>query len=185
MSSGNRKIYRLSRKGNRRLNFATHLAALTQIRHQHSDGRAYDEKKIAEGTTHQEALRTLQRRVSDAIYAALAAGPRQAAALPGAREGNRGTTLSPGRPVHTPSTGSSDKPLPGLAPPYGPPPSPAAAAGSPTTSRSPASSPPPAAPARHRPSKQAVATAAGDSSRTTHTRNHRPKTTSNKPSRTS
>ena len=39
---------------------------------------------------------------------------------PRAREGNRGTTLSPGRPAHTPHTGSSDKPLPGLPPPYGP-----------------------------------------------------------------
>jgi len=37
-----------------------------------------------------------------------------------AREGNRGTTLSPGRPAHTPSAGASDKPLPGLPPPYGP-----------------------------------------------------------------
>src|SRR6516162_7518064 len=36
-----------------------------------------------------------------------------------AREGNRGTALSPGRPAHTPSAGSSDKPLPGLPPPYG------------------------------------------------------------------
>jgi hypothetical protein len=32
---------------------------------------------------------------------------------PGAREGNRGTTLQPARPDHTPGTGSSDKPLPG------------------------------------------------------------------------
>jgi hypothetical protein len=39
---------------------------------------------------------------------------------PRAREGNRGTSLSPGRPVHTPHTGSSGKPLPGLPPPYGP-----------------------------------------------------------------
>ena len=33
-----------------------------------------------------------------------------------AREGNRGTTLQPGRPAHTPTTGSSGKPLPGLPP---------------------------------------------------------------------
>ena len=31
-----------------------------------------------------------------------------------AREGSRGTALSPARPAHTPGTGSSDKPLPGL-----------------------------------------------------------------------
>ena len=33
--------------------------------------------------------------------------------VPRAREGNRGTTLQPARPAHTPGTGSSDKPLPG------------------------------------------------------------------------
>ena len=39
---------------------------------------------------------------------------------PTAREGNRGTTLSPRRPAHTPSAGSSDKPPPGLPQPYDP-----------------------------------------------------------------
>jgi hypothetical protein len=33
-----------------------------------------------------------------------------------AREGNRGTTLQPGRPAHTPNAGTSGKPLPGLPP---------------------------------------------------------------------
>ena len=35
-----------------------------------------------------------------------------------AREGNRGTALSPARPAHTPHAGSSDKPLPGHIPAY-------------------------------------------------------------------
>ena len=35
---------------------------------------------------------------------------------PGARQGNRGTTLPPGRPARTPTTGSSGQPLPGLPP---------------------------------------------------------------------
>ncbi len=51
MSSGNRKVHRLSRRGNRRLNHAIHMAAVTQIRYRHSDGRAYYDKKIAEGKT--------------------------------------------------------------------------------------------------------------------------------------
>ena len=38
----------------------------------------------------------------------------------GAREGNRGTTLSPARPAHTPSASSSDKPLPSPGSAYGP-----------------------------------------------------------------
>ena len=73
VSSGDRKIYRLSLRGNRRINHAIHMAAITQIRHSHSDGRAYYEKKIAEGKTHKEALRCLKRKISDAIYARLRA----------------------------------------------------------------------------------------------------------------
>src|SRR6266567_517957 len=38
--------------------------------------------------------------------------------VPRAREGNRGTTLSPARPAHTPNASSSAKPLPDLSPPY-------------------------------------------------------------------
>src|SRR5215469_12349514 len=38
---------------------------------------------------------------------------------PRAREGTRGTTLSPARPAHTPNASSSAKPLPGLTSPYG------------------------------------------------------------------
>ena len=59
VSSGNRKICRLSRRGNRRVNHAIHMTAITQIRHKHSDGRAYYDKKLAEGKTHKEALRCL------------------------------------------------------------------------------------------------------------------------------
>jgi transposase len=51
VSSGNHKLYRLSRRGNRRLNHAIHMAAVTQISHRHSDGRAYYERKLAEGKT--------------------------------------------------------------------------------------------------------------------------------------
>ena len=49
--SGNRKIHRLSLRGNRRINHAIHMAAITQIRHSHSQGRAYYDKKLAEGKT--------------------------------------------------------------------------------------------------------------------------------------
>jgi transposase len=82
VSSGPRKIYRLSRRGNRRLNHVIHMAAVTQIRYRHSDGRAYYERKLAEGKTPKEALRALKRRVSDAIFARLQADARQAAAGP-------------------------------------------------------------------------------------------------------
>ena len=83
VSSGNRKIHRLSLRGNRRINHAIHMAAITQIRHQHSEGRAYYDKKLAEGKTHKEALRSLKRQISDAIFARLQADARQAAAARG------------------------------------------------------------------------------------------------------
>ena len=50
-SSGGRVTHRLSRRGNRRLNHALHCAAITQIRHRHSPGRGYYERKLAEGKT--------------------------------------------------------------------------------------------------------------------------------------
>jgi len=59
VSSGSRKIHRLSLKGNRRVNHALHMAAIAQIRHPHSDGRAYHERKLTEGKTCKEALRCL------------------------------------------------------------------------------------------------------------------------------
>jgi transposase len=68
VSSGGRTVHRLSRRGNRRINHALHLAAVCQIRQPHSDGRAYFDRKIAEGKTKKEALRSLKRHVSNAIY---------------------------------------------------------------------------------------------------------------------
>jgi len=91
VSSGGRKIWRLSRRGNRRLNHAIHMAAVTQIRHRHSQGDAYYQKKLAEGKTGKEALRALKRQVSDAIYACLQADARRDAAhvkSPGGQPGN-------------------------------------------------------------------------------------------------
>jgi hypothetical protein len=68
------------------------MAAITQIRHSHSDGRAYYDKKTAEGKTHKEALRSLKRRISNAIYARLQADAHPAAQAaitgPGGQPGN-------------------------------------------------------------------------------------------------
>src|SRR6266571_631956 len=89
VSSGGRKIYRLSRRGNRRLNHAIHMAAVTQIRYRHSPGRAYYDKKLAEGKTPKEALRALKRQISDAIFACLQADARRAAAAPAKSPGGQ------------------------------------------------------------------------------------------------
>lgn len=68
VSSGGRITQRLSRRGNRRLNHAIHMAAVTQIRHPHSEGRTYFDRKLAEAKTNKEALRALKRQVSNAVY---------------------------------------------------------------------------------------------------------------------
>ena len=67
-SSGGRVFHRLSLRGHRRLNNAIHMVAISQIRQPHSEGRAYFERKVAEGKTKREALRSLKRHVSNAIY---------------------------------------------------------------------------------------------------------------------
>jgi len=99
VSSGQRKICRLSRRGNRRLNHAIHMAAVTQLRHRHTRGRACYDKKLAEGKTPEEAMRALKRQISDAIFARLRTGARRAAARvegPGGQPGNGSVTSAAG-----------------------------------------------------------------------------------------
>ncbi len=78
-SSGGRVVHRLSRRANRRLNHALHMAAVTQIRHHHSPGRPYFDRKLAEGKTPKEALRALKRRLSDVVWRSLVADAQRAA----------------------------------------------------------------------------------------------------------
>jgi transposase len=66
-SSGPRTRHRLNPRGNRKLNHALHLAAVTQVRHD-TPGRAYYQRKITEGKSKKEALRALKRRISDAVW---------------------------------------------------------------------------------------------------------------------
>ena len=67
-SSGGRIVHRLSRRGNRQLNHAIHLVAICQIRQTNSEGRIYFERKVAEGKTKREAIRSLKRHISNAAY---------------------------------------------------------------------------------------------------------------------
>jgi transposase len=70
------------------------MAAVTQVRHRHSEGRAYYDRKVGEGKTGKEALRALKRRISDALFAAMVADARrerlesQASGGPGGQTGN-------------------------------------------------------------------------------------------------
>lgn len=75
VSSAGKKRHRLSLRGNRKLNHAIHMAAITQIRNE-TPGRVYYDKKIAEGKTRKEALRALKRRISDVVYQRLVADQR-------------------------------------------------------------------------------------------------------------
>ncbi|MDO8388937.1 MAG: transposase [Actinomycetota bacterium] len=72
-SSSGRTVHRLSRRGNRTLNHALHMIAVTQIRFAHSEGRAYYDRKIADGKTSREARRALKRQISDRVYRQLRA----------------------------------------------------------------------------------------------------------------
>ena len=63
------------------------MAAVTQIHHRHSQGRAYYDKKLAEGKTPKEALRSLKRQVSNAIFACLQADAARDKG-PGGQQGN-------------------------------------------------------------------------------------------------
>jgi transposase len=121
VSSGERKIHRLSLRGNRRLNHAIHMAAVTQIRHKHSPGRACSEKKIAEGKTRKEALRALKRQLSDAIYLRLKAGTARSAPPqadgPGGQSGNgSGSSAAGSHPGHRLFGQATPGPAPSLRP---------------------------------------------------------------------
>jgi transposase len=102
VSSGKRKVYRLSLRGNRRLNHAAHMTAVTQVRYPHSQGRAYYDKKIAEGRTAKEALRALKRQVSDAFYKHLKADAARAKS-PGGQAGNDSVASAAGSHPKTPT----------------------------------------------------------------------------------
>jgi transposase len=66
-SSGTKNRHRLNPRGNRQLNHALHLIAVTQVAHD-TAGRVYYARKLAEGKTGKEALRALKRRISDAVW---------------------------------------------------------------------------------------------------------------------
>jgi len=89
VSSGDRQHHRLSRGGNRQINMVLHMMAVVQLRN-HTEGRAYYDRKVAAGKSHNEAMRCLKRRLSDIVYRALLDDYVTAKATgPG---GHRGTT---------------------------------------------------------------------------------------------
>ena len=71
-SSGERTRHRLSRSGNRSLNYALHMAARVQTMHP-SPGRTHYQRKRAEQKTSAEALRSLKRQLAKVVYRQLRA----------------------------------------------------------------------------------------------------------------
>jgi len=113
-SSGEQNRHRLSRAGNRRMNHMIHIAAVTQLRLD-TEGRAYYRRKRAEGKKPLEALRSLKRRISDAIYRQLLADAQIAAdQVPGASPGGHcGASQESSAVDLHPRIDTSDQPLPG------------------------------------------------------------------------
>ena len=108
VSSGDRKIYRLSRRGNRQLNHAIHMAAVSQIRYRGTEGRACYEKKIGEGMTGKNALRALKRKISDVLYARMIRDARGVAGEdPGGHSGNDAASSAAGSHPGTPALRTS------------------------------------------------------------------------------
>jgi transposase len=71
--SGDRRgKVRLNRGGNRTVNTALHMIAVTQIRGL-GPGQAYVERLMGRGKTRTEAVRLLRRRLSDVVFRALGA----------------------------------------------------------------------------------------------------------------
>jgi transposase len=99
----------VNRGGNRRLNHAIYMAAVTQLRNP-GPGRDYYLRKIAAGKKRKDALRCLKRRISDAIYRQLQADAQTVERGPG---GHLGATTKISAADPTPTVDSSIKPQPG------------------------------------------------------------------------
>jgi transposase len=114
-SPGEQARHRLSRAGNRRINPAPPMMAITQIRYPGTGGRRYYERTRAEGKTPKEALRCLKRRLPGLAYRQLVTGAR-------GRIGACGSPTTP-RPTPPASTSPASR-SPRAAPPSRPAPRP-------------------------------------------------------------
>jgi transposase len=122
VSSGNRRVHRLSRRGNRQLNHAVHMAAVTQIRNPGTAGYDYYQRKLAEGMGRKAALRSLKRKISDTLYQRLIADDLASRKDPGGQTGNDSDSSAAGSHPAAPTLRTShsrvtDQPTTATAPP--------------------------------------------------------------------
>jgi transposase len=69
VSSGDVQRHRLSRAGDRQMNYALHVMAMAMAQIKRATpGRDYYQRKRASGKTHKEAMRCLKRRLADVVY---------------------------------------------------------------------------------------------------------------------
>src|SRR5690348_14994008 len=111
-SSGDQVRHRLSRAGNRQINRVLHIMARVQLRNP-TEGRAYYERKKADGKAPMEAMRCVKRRLSDIVFQTMLNDAVRATATtsgtgPGGQRGHDSDSSATGSHPHT---GSSDKSL--------------------------------------------------------------------------
>ena len=103
---------RVNLGGNRRLNHALHIAAITQARYP-GPGRDFYLRKLAEAKTKKEALRALKRRISDSVYRQLLADADARDTVGTGPGGQMGAALSSSAADRSPVISTSDRPQPG------------------------------------------------------------------------
>ena len=81
IASADSSRHRLSRYGDRQLNSAIYTVAMVQIRMPASAGRAYYDKKVAEGASHRCATRALKRHLAGHLWRIMLADQNRAAQM--------------------------------------------------------------------------------------------------------
>lgn len=82
VASADKQRHRLSRSGDRSLNAAIHIVAVTQARTPSSPGYAYHQRKMAEGKSSREAMRCLKRQVAKRLWRTMRDNFEQRLAMP-------------------------------------------------------------------------------------------------------
>lgn len=122
-SSNDQIRHRLSRAGNRQINRVLHIMATVQLRNP-TPGRAYYDRRKADGKTSMEAMRALKRRLSDVVFRTMLDDALRPASTTGTATaatemtgpgGHSGTATSSSAVDSNPSIDASEKSLPGPA----------------------------------------------------------------------
>ncbi|HEX8863097.1 MAG TPA: IS110 family transposase [Actinomycetes bacterium] len=119
-SSGDQVRHRLSRAGNRQINRVLHIMATVQLRNP-TPGRAYYDRRKADGKTSMEAMRALKRRLSDIVYRTMVSDAVSPARTSSATDtgtgpgGHSGATTNSSAVDSNPGIDASEKSLPGPA----------------------------------------------------------------------